>query len=171
MLRPIAPGDTQAVAALWCAGWRIGHADIVPEGLFKFRNEAQFHDRIMDSLDDCFVSGADGQITGFIRLKGDELDQFYVAPDQIGKGTAQALMAAAEQMLRSRGVARAFLSQQRRQITLLAGASGFTKTCPRRGAHLLNGFFCWKPAPHMHPRLKPCSLIAAQRFMFMKGCR
>lgn len=109
MLRPIAPDETQAVAAMWCAGWRIGHADIVPAGLVKFRNVAQFHDRILDSLDDCFVSGPADQITGFIRLKDNELDQFYVAPDQIGTGTAQALMIAAEQMLRTRGVTHAFL--------------------------------------------------------------
>lgn len=109
MLRPLAASETQAAAALWHDGWRIGHLDVVPEGLVKFRDVDQFHDRIMKSLPDCFVYETASQIMGFVRLKGSELDQFFVHPDQIGKGVAAAQMRAAEGLLQNRGVSLAHL--------------------------------------------------------------
>ena len=96
MLRPVTAGETLALAQLWHDGWQVGHRGIVPDGLIRFRTVDQFHDRILASIDDCFVTGPAGQLEGFVRLKGDELDQFYVAPTQIGKGAARGLMQAAE---------------------------------------------------------------------------
>lgn len=102
-LSPIQPHQVDATAVLWCAGWRLGHAEIVPKALLQFRNEAQFRDRILASLPDCFVLADQDAIAGFVRLKGAELDQFYIAPDRVGGGFAARLMAAAEDLLRARG--------------------------------------------------------------------
>lgn len=108
-LSPIQPAQVDEAAALWCAGWHVGHENIVPKALVQFRNEGQFRARILNSLSDCLVVCAEGKVVAFVRLKGAELDQFYVAPDRIGAGFAAHLMAAAEQELRNRGQRDVFL--------------------------------------------------------------
>jgi GNAT superfamily N-acetyltransferase len=108
-LRLIERGEVDAVAKLWHAGWRLGHLNIVPDELIKFRDQASFRDRIMSSMPDCYVlSDCDG-LAGFVRFKGNEIDQFYVALDKVGQGIAAELMKSAETILRRRGVDTAFL--------------------------------------------------------------
>lgn len=109
VFRLIERHETNAVATLWHIGWRVGHLEIVPKDLIGFRDEASFRDRILESMSDCFLLIDEGQILGFVRLKGNELDQFYVAPDKIGQGVAKKLMSAAENKLRERGVSKASL--------------------------------------------------------------
>lgn len=108
-LRPLAADEVNALAQLWHEGWVIGHAAIVPQALLRHRDLDSFRVRIARDIASFFVSTANGAITGFVRIVGDELDQFYVTPDRIGTGAAAALMAAAEDALRARGVTRAFL--------------------------------------------------------------
>lgn len=108
-LRPVEQDEVDALAALWCQGWRIGHETIVPKDLLAFRTQTHFRDRISESMSDCFVIGPRGRIDGFVRLKEAELDQVYVDPSQIGQGTAARLMKAAEDLLRDRGFKDVFL--------------------------------------------------------------
>lgn len=109
ILRPAILADSDALASMWHAGWVVGHTDIVPPALIKFRDLASFHTRIVRDLGSFFVAEQEGATVGFIRIVGNELDQFYVAPAMIGKGIATPLMQAAEDMLKSRGVSEAFL--------------------------------------------------------------
>ena len=108
-LRPIAPEEFGAVCDLWHQGWRDGHLHLVPDDLLRFRDRATFLARLTRAPEDCRVTGPTGAPEGFVRFKGDELDQFYVAPAMRGTGYAAALIAAAEAELRGRGVRRAFL--------------------------------------------------------------
>ena len=108
-LRAMTDADLDAVTELWHAGWRAGHLRIVPDALLAQRDRASFRTRLELSLSDCFLAEADGALAGFIRLKGRELDQFYVAPDLIGTGVAGQLIGLAEDALRARGVREAYL--------------------------------------------------------------
>lgn len=108
-LRPLRADEAPHLAALWHNGWRIGHADIVPPGLLAHRDGATFLARVERDLASFFVAEVDTQIAAFIRIVGNELDQFYVAPDRMGTGFAAKLMQAAEAQLMSCGVARAYL--------------------------------------------------------------
>jgi len=108
-LRPALHDDCAALARLWHIGWHVGHDGIVPEALVKYRDELSFAARIEASLSTFFVAEADDVLAGFVRLKGDELDQFYVAADFIGRGVAAALMTAAEELLMRNGTTDAHL--------------------------------------------------------------
>ena len=109
LLRPALPEEVEALTDLWYTGWRDGHDGIVPAALYRHRTRPTFHDRLLTSLSDCFVTGPVGAPDGFVRLKGAELDQFYVAPPRRGTGHALTMMRAAEHLLRGRGVDRAHL--------------------------------------------------------------
>lgn len=106
ILRPVQAGEIDPITDLWHRGWIAGHEGIVPEGLLAFRNRADFRDRIAGSLGNCFTTD---QLDVFVRLKGDELDQFYVHPDRIGSGLGARLMRASEALMAARGTTRAYL--------------------------------------------------------------
>ena len=53
--------------------------------------------------------GPIGQPQGFIRIIGDELEQFYVEPNAIGQGLGRRLMDASEAELAKRGILRPYL--------------------------------------------------------------
>lgn len=108
-LRAVDPAEVEALADLWHQGWADGHAEIVPPALVRFRDRATFRARLDSSLDDCRVAGPLGAPVGFVRFKGIELDQFYVAATMRGTGFAAGLIAAAEDELRARGVKESFL--------------------------------------------------------------
>ena len=108
-LRPLTAPEAGASADMWHAGWRDGHLGIVPDALVPFRDRDTFLKRLEASLQQCFICGPVGAPDGFIRLKGDEIDQFYVSGTARGTGLAQDLMVATQDMLRARGVTRAWL--------------------------------------------------------------
>ena len=108
-LRIATPADVTALTTLWYDGWQIGHATIAPPALIHFRDRPSFRERIEQALHSFWVAERDGSLVGFVRIVGEELDQFYVAPALIGQGVAPPLMRAAEDLLRRKGVYRAFL--------------------------------------------------------------
>ncbi|GGL52073.1 GNAT family N-acetyltransferase [Wenxinia marina] len=108
-LRPLTGAEIDATARMWASGWRDAHLTIVPEELARLRTLPDFRRRLADSVGDCLIAGAEGAPEGFVRLIGDELDQFYVAAALRGTGYAARLMAAAEDALRARGVREAHL--------------------------------------------------------------
>lgn len=108
-LLPVAAQDVDELARLWYDGWHAGHADLVPAALTQYRDLDSFRVRIMRDRASFFLS-KDGPITtGFIRIVGSELDQFYVAPSMIGQGVAAPLIEAAEAQMGDMGVTRAHL--------------------------------------------------------------
>ena len=98
------PDEIEAVALLWHTGWLAGHAEIVPPALTALRGQDSFRDRLTASVPDCWIAERDGQLAGFIRIVGNELDQFYVAPALIGQGVAKSLMRAAEGQMQRLGI-------------------------------------------------------------------
>ena len=102
--------DAEPLARLWWAGWRDGHAAILPEALARLRTLDSFRERIGQALPDVRVIGPAGAPLAFHLIKADELYQFYVAAEARGTGVAAELMADAEATLAARGVRTAWLA-------------------------------------------------------------
>ena len=103
MLRRATEDDFAPLTILWAEGWDAGHAKIAPKALIKLRTAASFHVRLRNFGNDLLVTGERGDPLGFVALKGNHIDQFYVRGDQRGKGLAAKLMQAAEAELSKRG--------------------------------------------------------------------
>ena len=104
------PSETGALARLWYDGWQDAHAAILPPALARARTRESFAERMAAALADVRVIGPQGTPLGFAMLKGDELNQFYVASEARGAGVAAALMADVETQLSARGVETAWLA-------------------------------------------------------------
>ena len=104
------PSETGALARLWYDGWQDAHATILPPALARARTRESFAERMAAALADVRVIGPQGTPLGFAMLKGDELNQFYVASEARGAGVAAALMADVEAQLSARGVETAWLA-------------------------------------------------------------
>jgi GNAT superfamily N-acetyltransferase len=102
--------DLDQLAQLWHEGWQEAHAPILPPELARFRTLPSFRSRLETSLADVRVMGPLGGAVGFSLLKGDELNQLYVAAVARGSGVAVALLNDAEQLLAARGVDTAWLA-------------------------------------------------------------
>jgi len=77
---------------VWEAGWRDGHLGHVPEALVRQRTPESFSRRAAAMIDRTFVAEVDGDVAGFVTLKGDELEQLFVDADVRGSGVAKALL-------------------------------------------------------------------------------
>ncbi|MBW8882562.1 MAG: GNAT family N-acetyltransferase [Asticcacaulis sp.] len=95
--------DIPVLARIWFDGWHKAHDDTLPAELRQYRTEASFTERLRAGLADVRVLVRDGVPVGFGLLRGNEINQFYVALDLIGSGAAAALMADAEASLQARG--------------------------------------------------------------------
>ncbi|KKJ94213.1 GNAT family N-acetyltransferase [Micromonospora sp. HK10] len=102
VLRPAQPGDVEAIAVLWHAGWRDGHAGHVPAELHRHRRLADFRDRVPPRLSATTLGTRDGRLVGFVTVREDEVEQVYVAGPARGTGVAGALLAAAERAVAAR---------------------------------------------------------------------
>jgi GNAT superfamily N-acetyltransferase len=109
-LRPLAEADLAPAAALWYQGWRDAHLALLPAELIRLRTPESFADRLLAAREHCRVVGLVGGPTGFVRIEGDELDQFYVLASARGTGLAYGLMAATEALMRESGTTRAWLA-------------------------------------------------------------
>jgi GNAT superfamily N-acetyltransferase len=104
MIRPAEASDIQRLAGIWYDGWQDAHATILPEELRRVRTLESFEARMRQGLGDTRVAGPIGAPLGFCMMKGDELNQLYVAAEARGTGAAQALIADAEERLAATGV-------------------------------------------------------------------
>lgn len=102
VLRPARPDDVAAIAALWHAGWRDGHTGHVPAALHRHRRLADFRDRVPPRLPETTVGTRGGRLVGFVTVRGDEVEQVYVAGPARGTGVAGTLLAAAEHAVAER---------------------------------------------------------------------
>ncbi|MEO0915115.1 MAG: GNAT family N-acetyltransferase [Pseudomonadota bacterium] len=109
LFRKAGEADIAGIAHLWHAGWHDGHAAVVPDALVALRTPESFADRTRAHLAGMRVALLGDQLAGFFLLKGNELNQFYVAADARGRGVAQAMMGEAMRVLRAAGVERAWL--------------------------------------------------------------
>lgn len=109
-IRPLDPGEIDALARVWHDAWRDAHARIVPAAIVRMRTRQRFRDRLLGNLGSVRVAGPPGAPVGFYMLKGAELDQLFVTASSRGTGVAQALIADAEERLAAAGVATAWLA-------------------------------------------------------------
>ena len=109
-LRPARPGDVDAVAAIWCDGWRDGHLGRVPDALTAVRTPESFRARAADRVADTRVAEVAGEVAGFVIVAGDEVEQVYVAAAHRGSGVAAALLAEGERLVAAAGHRRAWLA-------------------------------------------------------------
>lgn len=109
-VRGATPGDLDALATLWCEGWRDAHADLLPEALIGLRTLERFRARLEAHARDLRVAVRHGAVAGFTLILGEELNQFYVARDARGSDVAAVLMADALTRFARAGVRQAWLA-------------------------------------------------------------
>ena len=110
ILRRAASDDIGTVARIWHVGWMDGHLGHVPAELLPYRNEAQFVSRARMRIGDMWVAVASGETVGFVVVKGDEVEQIFVARSARGTGVAAMLLRKAEDEIRAAGHRRAWLA-------------------------------------------------------------
>lgn len=110
VVRPARPEDSAAIAEIWHAGWQDAHTGHVPDELVRIRTRASFDVRAAQRLEDSAVATVGGEVAGFVRVDGDELEQVFVSRNHRGSGVANVLLAEAERMLRARGYDRTWLA-------------------------------------------------------------
>ncbi|MEE2692995.1 MAG: GNAT family N-acetyltransferase [Pseudomonadota bacterium] len=109
-VRDAGESEVEALARLWWDGWRDAHAEILPPEFIRLRTRQSFTDRLAAALGAVRAAGPVDAPLGFHLVKGEELNQFYVAAAARGTGLARALIDDAEARLAAAGVRRAFLS-------------------------------------------------------------
>jgi GNAT superfamily N-acetyltransferase len=109
-IRAAEPADLEALAVLWHAGWHDAHASLVPPDLVRRRTPESFHERMTAMLPTVRTLGPLGAPRGFHFIKGDELDQFYVAAPSRGQGVAARLIGDGEARLAALGFSQAWLA-------------------------------------------------------------
>jgi ribosomal protein S18 acetylase RimI-like enzyme len=102
-IRPAQNSDVERLARIWFDGWQDAHAEILPEKLRRVRTLESFEQRMRDGLANTRVAVVDRAPVGLCMMKGDELNQLYVAAEARGAGAAQALIADAEERLAAKG--------------------------------------------------------------------
>lgn len=109
-LRAAHPDDAPTIAAIWHQGWQDGHLGLVPDALTAVRTAESFRVRAPQRIDDTTVLTVDGAVAGFVMVVGDEVEQVYVSAAHRGSGTADALLAEAERIVRVHGFTSAWLA-------------------------------------------------------------
>lgn len=109
-VRPAQSRELETLARLWWQGWRDAHLPIVPDALVRLRTLESFTARMAAALPEVRVLGPVGAPLGLHLIKGDELNQFYLAAEARGTGAAAVLMADAETHLADAGVQTAWLA-------------------------------------------------------------
>jgi len=110
VVRPATPDDAAAVAAIWRDGWRDGHLGFVPDALVAVRTDESFGTRAADRVGDTTVAVVGAEVTGFVMVADDEVEQVYVSSAHRGSGVAGVLLAAAERQVRENGHTAAWLA-------------------------------------------------------------
>jgi GNAT superfamily N-acetyltransferase len=108
-LRPATEADSEAITAVWHAGWPDGHLGNVPSELLEHRSLADFRRLVTARIDATTVAVSDDGVIGFVTVHDDEVEQIYAAKAARGSGVAATLLTHAEQTIATRH-ARAWLA-------------------------------------------------------------
>lgn len=108
-LTPLTSAGVKATASLWYRGWALGHLGVVPDALAQLRTLDDFEARLLARMDTAWIAGPPDAPDGFVRIIGDEVDQFYVEPDAVGRGLGRRLIQATQAKMHDAGVVRAWL--------------------------------------------------------------
>ncbi len=105
-------GDVEKVLDLEHAGATIAFAAIFDQERHPFPRDAvreRWRAEMADPRIECLVVEADGEVAGFVALRGVELLHFGTAPGTWGSGLASAALQHAERRMSAGGVQRAWL--------------------------------------------------------------
>lgn len=102
-VRPAEAAEIAHIARLWHAGWQDAHAAILPDEIKRLRTVENFEIHLTKTLANARVIGPLGAPVGFCLMKGEELNQLYVAAEARGTGAAPTLIVDAEQRLAAKG--------------------------------------------------------------------
>ena len=108
-IRLVHQSDLHPLTQVWYNGWHEAHADHVPAALVLLRSFESLKKRLVAYGDDVRCIGSLGNPVGFCAIKGDEIDQIYVAPAARSTGAAKVLLADGEARLKARGITTARL--------------------------------------------------------------
>lgn len=109
-VRSAVESDIEPLAALWLDGWHDAHASLFPPEVGRHRTLELFRARLHAGLPTVRVVGEAGDPVGLCIVKGDELNQLYVASRARGTGAAAALVHDAESLIRASGADTAWLA-------------------------------------------------------------
>ena len=101
-VRAAAPGDVEAIAAVWHDGWREAHLGHLPPAIEPHRRPEGFRRRAAANLATTTVAEVDGRVVGFVMTHGDEVEQVYVAPQARARGVADRLLRHGERRVAER---------------------------------------------------------------------
>ena len=101
-LRPMRDDDSDAVAAIWREGWVAGHLGNVPPALIAHRRPDDFRAWVIGQVDATTVALLGGCVVGFVTVRGDEVEQMYVASAARGSGVGDVVLQAGEQIVARR---------------------------------------------------------------------
>lgn len=109
-IRAARTDELGALVRLWHEAWHDAHAAIVPAALVRIRTPGNFRERLQAMLPRVRVALVDGAPAGLCVVKGEELDQLFVAAHARGSGVAAALLQDAERSMAVAGIATAWLA-------------------------------------------------------------
>jgi GNAT superfamily N-acetyltransferase len=153
-LRRARSEDAPAVADIWNAGWHDGHDGRVPEALVAARDPASFQTRAAQRVTDTTVAETSGEVTSFVMVVSDEVEQIYVAGHHRGSGVAGLLLDEAERQIRAAGHAQAWLA-------VVPGNTRARRFYERHGWHDA-GPFDYAATGHDGPIPVPCRRYVKQ---------
>jgi GNAT superfamily N-acetyltransferase len=109
-LRPARHRDAPVITIIWESTWRDGHVGHVPDELVALRTPETFRVRAAAMISRTTVGLSGGEITGFVTVDGDEVEQVFVAASGRGSGIAAALLGEAERQVAAAGHEKAWLA-------------------------------------------------------------
>mgnify|MGYP001793675806 CR=1 FL=1 len=102
-IRSLTFDDRDELINLWHNGWHDAHANIVPEGVLRYRTLECFEEWFRGSADQFHVA-VDNGVLGFVSMQGSEIVKLYVDPTARGAGIASKLLFHGERELYNEGV-------------------------------------------------------------------
>ncbi len=107
--RPAVAQDLAPLTLVWHQSWHEAHAAITPAALAALRTPEHFAERLHNAGERLRVAGAKGAPLGLCLIKGNHIDQLYIARQARGTGLATALLREGEDRLRASGISDALL--------------------------------------------------------------
>lgn len=101
-LRTAVPADVERIAEVWYCGWLDAHVGRVPDALVVHRNPDDFPALVTSRVPLTTVAVDGDRVIGFVTVKGDEVEEIYVAAEARGGGAAVALLQHAEDAIAAR---------------------------------------------------------------------
>jgi putative acetyltransferase len=142
-MSPAQPEDYPRVVEVWEASVRATHHFVSEADILIFKPLVR--EELPQSETLICMRDADGEIIGFMAVRGDEVESLFIHPGWRGKGVGRRLLSYAVETL---GATRLDVNEQNEQAVGFYQRMGFEVT----GRSLVDGM--GKPYPLLHMRLK-----------------